>query len=207
MKTLFIPAKSKSKVNKLKLLEISKKLPEDIAIVYSIQYKDIADEIKNILSNKHKITKFAQVLGCFKLLIPKQTNAILLIADGKFHAVSLGLETKLPIYILNNNSFNQISKKEIETLEKKQKAAYIKYLNSKKIGILISTKPGQENLERAIKFRNRVKEKKSYLFLGDNIDLNEFENFPQIQSWVNTACPRLDMNAGMVNIRNIKFKD
>ena len=207
MKTLFIPAKSKSKVNKLRLLEISKKLPEDIAIVYSIQYKDIADEIKNILSNKHKITEFAQVLGCFKLLIPKQTNAILLIADGKFHAVSLGLETKLPIYILNNNSFNQISKKEIETLEKKQKAAYIKYLNSKKIGILISTKPGQENLERAIKFRNRVKEKKSYLFLGDNIDLNEFENFPQIQSWVNTACPRLDMNAGMVNIRNIKFKD
>jgi diphthamide biosynthesis enzyme Dph1/Dph2-like protein len=30
--------------------------------------------------------------------------------------------------------------------------------------------------------------KKVYVFEADNINVAEFENFPQIQIWVNTAC-------------------
>ena len=203
MKTLFIPTKSKSKINKSKVLEISKKHPKNIVIVYSIQYKEIAEEIKNILSNKHKITKFVQVLGCSKQGFPKNTRAILLISDGKFHAFSLGLEVGLPIYIFNDHNFGQVSEKEIQNLERKQKSSYLKFLNANKIGVLISTKPGQENLKKAIQFKKQQKEKRSYLFIGNEINSSEFENFPQIQSWVNTACPRLDMNASVVNLVKI----
>ena len=79
MKTLFISTRIKSSVNKSKILEVSKKLPENIAIVYSIQYKDIAIEVKSILLKNHKITKLMQVLGCSKLNFSRNTNAILLI--------------------------------------------------------------------------------------------------------------------------------
>jgi len=39
MKHLFIPAKVKTNVNNVKILEISKKLPKKIAIAYSINIK------------------------------------------------------------------------------------------------------------------------------------------------------------------------
>jgi len=91
----------------------------------------------------------------------------------------------------------------MQNLEKKQKASYVRFLNANKIGILISTKPGQENLKKALEFKKKQKLKKSYLFIANNIDGAEFENFPQIQSWVNTACPRLDMNSNVVNLDKI----
>ncbi|MBA7693514.1 hypothetical protein ES703_102100 [subsurface metagenome] len=204
METIFIPAKRKLSVNKKKIEEISKKLPENIAIAYSIQYKNIAFEVKKILSKDHQITKLVQVLGCSKLNFPKDTQAILLISSGRFHAVSLAIETNLPIYILERNKLRKISKNETEDYRKKQKASYLKFLNADKIGILISTKPGQENLRKALNFKNKLKDKKSYIFLADDININEFENFG-LDCWVNTACPRLDMDSNfIINIDKIK---
>jgi len=203
MKTIFIPAKIKSKVNKSKIISLSKKLPKKIAITYSIQYKDIAFEIKNILSKNHNITKLIQVLGCSKPIFPKNTQAILLISSGKFHAISLTIESGLPIYMLEHNKLRKISREDIESFKKKQKASYVKFLNADKIGILISTKPGQQNLKKALDFKKKLKEKKSYLFISNNMDTGEFENFG-LNCWVNTACPRLDMeNNSIINIDKI----
>ncbi|MBU0894380.1 MAG: 2-(3-amino-3-carboxypropyl)histidine synthase subunit [Nanoarchaeota archaeon] len=206
MKTIFIPAKVRSEVNKAKILEISKKLPKTISIAYSIQYQNIVFEIEKILSKNHEITKTMQVLGCSKPKLSKTTQAILLVGSGRFHAISLAQETKLPIYILEQNQLYKISKKDIETLEKKQKASFLKFLHANKIGILISTKPGQQNLKKALEVKNKIKNKKSYLFLGDNINSFEFENF-KIDSWINTSCPRLDMDSRIVNVSNLKKLD
>ena len=221
-RTIFIPTYSKSKVNKSKILEISKKLPENLAIAYSIQYKRVAEEIKEVLSKQHKITHFTQVLGCshplgrspplgcsqpnFSKIMPQ---AILLIGSGKFHAVSLTLETNLPIYILDNNNFQKISEKEIQNLKIQQKASYVKFLNAKEIGILISTKPNQQNLKKALEIKDGLKnqDKSSYLFIANDINTSEFENFPQIQSWINTACPRLDFDARIVNSKEFSLRD
>ena len=190
MKTLFIPVKSKTKVNSSKILEISSKLPKNIAIAYSVQYKEIAHEIKKILSNKHKITKITQVLGCSKPLFPKTTNAILIITDGKFHATSLSFETKLPVHILNSNRLEKISKKDIEILEKKQKASYVKYLSSKEI---------------ATQFKKNLKNKKSYLFISNNLEPQEFENF-NLNCFVNTSCPRMDLeDSRIINLNTLKI--
>jgi 2-(3-amino-3-carboxypropyl)histidine synthase len=197
MKTLFIPAKSKHKVNKIKIFEISKKLPKNLAITYSIQYKDIASEIKKILSKEHKITSFIQILGCSKPKFPKNTNALLLVSDGKFHAISLAFETKLPVYLLDHNKLEQISQEDLEIIEKRKKASYLKFLNADKIGILVSTKPGQQNLKKAMDFKKKTQNKKSYLFISNNIDTKEFENF-QLNCFVNTACPRLDMDSPII---------
>jgi 2-(3-amino-3-carboxypropyl)histidine synthase len=142
-------------------------------------------------------------LGCSKPKLPKNTKSILLISDGKFHAVSLAYETKIPVYLFSMGNLEKIEKKEIETLEKKQKGAYLKFLHAEKVGILISTKPGQENLKKAINLQKKIKNKSSYLFISNNIDTNEFENF-QIDSWVNTSCPRMDMNqSSIINIDKI----
>lgn len=202
MKPLFIPTKVKLHLDEEEIRFLLNELPENIAVAYSIQYEDVAKKIKEIL--KDKITKVIQVLGCTKPSFSKNTKAILLISDGKFHAVSLAQETKLPVYSLENNQLTKISKRDIEDLEKKQKAGYVKFLNATKVGILISTKSGQQNLKQALDFKRRLKNKSSYLFICNNVDTNEFQNFG-LSSWVNTACRRLDLeNASIVNIDKVK---
>lgn len=203
MKTLFIPAKIKLEINGEKISFL--KLPKYIAIAYSIQYEDLAFKVKKILSKNHKITKITQVLGCSKPSLPRETQVLILLSDGKFHAISLAIETKLPVYILEDNKIKEIPKEEIENFKRKQKAFYLKFLNSRKVGILISIKPGQENLKKALEFKKKLKNKKSYLFLGNEINSNEFENFPSIELWINTACPRLDMDINLININEIKI--
>ncbi len=203
MKILFIPAKSKAKVNSRRILELSKNLPKKIAIVYSIQFKDIALEVKEILSKTNNIVLFTQILGCSKPKI--NAEAILLIGSGKFHAVSLAYETNLPVFVLQKDSLEQISKSDLEIIEKKNKSAYLRYLNANKIGILVSTKPGQNQLKKAIDFKKKT-DKKSYLFLCNNINSNEFQNFG-IDSWVNTACSRLDMDSAIINIDKLNLSN
>ncbi|MCK5624691.1 diphthamide synthesis protein [Candidatus Pacearchaeota archaeon] len=203
VKTIFVPAKSKTSLNKFKIKEISKKLPKEIVIAYSIQYQKLAFEIKKVLTN-HNILKIVQVLGCSQPKFPKNTKAVLLIGSGRFHAISLAYETKLPIYILEKNQLTKISKKDIELYEKKNKASYLKFLNEDNVGLLISTKPGQENLQRALNLKKKLK-KNSYLFISNAIDISEFENFG-LDCWVNTACPRLDMDSSVINISRLLTK-
>lgn len=195
MKTLFIPAYSKTRIKDSEIRQFSKKLPLNLAMVYSVQYKQQAEQIKKILSAEHKITFLAQVLGCTAPKMPASAQAVLLLSDGKFHALSLAYETGLPIYIYNLCEFRRISEKEIETLKKHKKAAYLNFLNAKRIGILISTKPGQNRFQQAIALKNKLKkryrDKQIYLFTADNINLNELQNF-DISFWINTACPRID---------------
>jgi len=192
MKTLFIPAKSKNQLASLDNI-ILNRMPKEIALFYSIQFKTQAEELRKQLKNK-KITNFSQVLGCSKPELSKETKAILLVGSGRFHGISLAQETNLPVFILENNKLNEISPKEVDILKQKQKASLVRYLNSERVGILISTKPGQENLARAIKLKKSIKTKSSYLYIANEINTAEFDNFPQIDSWLNTACPRMDMN-------------
>jgi len=204
MKTLFIPAKAKAEVNEEKIKAL--KLPDNIAIAYSIQYKEIAEKIRKILSDRYKIIELVRVLGCSKIRFSKETRAILLISSGEFHAISLAHETKLPIYILYTDVFRKVSEEEIDAFEKRKKTSYLKFLNSEKVGILISLKPGQENLKKAIDIKNNLKDKKSYLFLSNEIDVGQFENFSEIGSWINTACPRLDMDSSVINSSDLEKK-
>lgn len=202
MKTLFIPALSKATLDQSKFIQFAKTLPKNIALTYSIQYLELSKEIKTLLSKSHKITLFTQVLGCSKPKFPKATEAIVLISNGKFHAISLAYESNLPTYLYDNGKFTKILESEIKSLKTNQKVSYLKFLYAQKVGILYSTKPGQLKLNKTIS--KKFKSKKIYKFISNNIDVSEFENFPDIDSWVNTSCPRMDMNyKSLINIGKI----
>ena len=203
MKTLFIPVKFKDKIKSSLINEISEKLPKKIAICYSVQFENQAKEIRNNLKEK-EITDFIQVLGCSNPRLKSNPEAILLIGEGKFHSVSLEYETKIPVFLVENNKLIKVSKEEVEKKEKLEKGAYLKFLNSKNVGVLITTKPGQSKLNRALELKNKLKNKKTYFFLGNELSVKEFENF-KIDSWINTACPRMDLeDSRIINMNKIK---
>ncbi|MFA5173729.1 MAG: diphthamide synthesis protein [Candidatus Pacearchaeota archaeon] len=201
MKTLFIEAKLKNLDIQLSKQEISR-LPREIVLAYSIQYKEIAYNIaKQLKHNNIKLNKITQVLGCSKL---KTHLPILLVGTGRFHATNLYLQSPI-IYVLEGNKIIQIPESEINKLKAKRKTAFIKFLSAESIGILVSTKPGQENLNKAIKLKQKlIKQGKStHIFVSNNIDTSQFENF-NINSWINTACPGLaNDNSNIINIDDL----
>lgn len=203
MKTLFIESKLKNLELNLPIGEI-KKLPKKLFLAYSIQYKDLAKSVRLLLeSNNIKIVKFQQVLGCSKI---NTKLPILLIGTGRFHAINLYLQAP-EVFVLEGSNIIKILDKEIEQLKIKRKTALMKFLNANKIGILVSTKPGQENMKQAIKLKEKLnkKGKDAYIFLSNNINITELENF-NIESWVNTACPGLALDSNkIVNVDEIKI--
>lgn len=203
MKTVFVSVKIKNEPNYSKIGKLIKEIPEKkLALCYSNQFIEVADKIYEKFSERFVYK--TQVLGCSNPKFPEEVEGILIIGQGKFHSVSLAYESELPTYILENNLIKKIEESEIEKMEKKEKGAYLGYLNAKKIGILVSTKPGQERLKKALEFKDQVKDKKVYIFASNNIDVSEFENF-DIDFWVNTACPRMDLvDAPLINLEKLE---
>jgi len=204
VKTLFIPAIRKNLDVELSKKEISK-LGKSVLLLYSIQYKELAKKVKGQLEGSGvKIKGFRQVLGCSKISNPKGIP-VLLVSTGDFHARNLYLQTP-QLYLLNNNKIIKVPKEEINKLEQKRKTALIKFLSADRIGILVSTKPGQNHLEKALRLKQKLiqKNKQPYIFISNNIDISQFENF-DIQSWINTACPGLIVdNSSIINYDEIK---
>jgi len=191
MKVLFIESIQKNLKFDIPNKELNK-LPRRIFLAYSIQYKELAKQIKKQLEkNKIKISKFQQVLGCSKI---STKLPLLFIGTGRFHAINLYLQSP-EIYLLENKKIIKIPSIQINKIKAKRRTALMKFLSAKNIGILVTTKPGQEQLKQTKKLKQKLlkKGKKVYIFLSNNIDINQFENF-NIQSWINTACPGLSID-------------
>jgi 2-(3-amino-3-carboxypropyl)histidine synthase len=59
--------------------------------------------------------------------------------------------------------------------------------------MLVSTKPGQNKLSEAVETKEKLekKGKKVFIFIFDELQIDSLINFPDIDSWINTACPRI----------------
>ena len=213
MKTIFIPAKYTGKVD---LSEIkADKLPKKIGIVTTVQFLDKINEIKNYLEKngkevfigKGKQKNLGQVLGCdvsSAIKIKNKVDAFLYIGSGEFHPIGVALNTNKDVFQFNpiTNIFSKLNDKEIENYKKIRKAKYVKFLHADNIGILVSTKPGQCSYKKALEIKKKLedKDKKCFIFVFDTLDANEMENFPFIDFWVNTACPRIADDEDKKNI-------
>ena len=174
--------------NKLAFEQAS--LPPELYLAYSIQYKPLALEVKKFLESKKILVKgFTQVLGCSDI---KTNLPILLVGSGKFHALNLALSNK-EVYIYNStmNQIETIQESELQAIKAKNQAKISKFLILDEIGLLVSTKPGQKQLARALLLKSKIEKayptKKIFLFISNNFNLSELENF-NIQLFINSAC-------------------
>lgn len=196
MKTTFVNVLYKREPNYDKLKGKIDEIPENkVALCYSNQFSEIAKKIKDIIS-KDVVTTI-QTLGCSNPKFPEETEAIVIIGQGKFHTVSLAYESGLPVYVIEGDSLWKVSDEEIEKMKNKERGAMLKYLHSDRVGILVTTKPGQRRIEKAVKFKKSLTGKKSYIFVANDLNVAEFENF-RLDCFVNTACPRMDLNEGSI---------
>jgi len=182
-----------------------------VSLAASVQYLDLILKIKKYLESKGKkvIIKQgsfhkAQVLGCQSFAFDSKADILLLLADGKFHAINNAVELSREIFIFNTKTIEKITKEEIEKIKARTKAKISKFLMNDKIGLIISSKPGQRyNNYIEIEKKLENKGKQVYLFEADNINPQELENFP-IEIWINTACPGLSSDSSKIlNLRDV----
>jgi len=205
MKIEYVNAESE-----LDVLEVVKlaKLPKKIGLVSTIQFLGQLEKVKSYLEGKgHNVFIGGQILGCnasSALKISSKVDAFLYIGSGDFHPLRVLIETGKKVIIANpiSGEVGELSDNEIKEIKKKVLGKYNKFLHAKKIGIIVSIKSGQYNLDKAIKLKERL-DKESYIFIGDEIRVNELEDFNDIDFWVNTACPRIE-SSNIISLEDLE---
>ncbi len=199
MKTLFIEARAED-------LDIPRdiifKLPDKIALAATVQFAANVENIKEkiektgrrvILYQGEKSRYPGQILGCDVEKIEEDVDAFFYIGDGLFHPKMLIIKNKKPVFAYDPfaEKFDRLDSADIDKMMKRKKGAYLKFMSSEQIGILISVKTGQYTPDARRKLEEKYSDKKFYAFVADTIDFSQLENFPFIECWVNTACPRI----------------
>ena len=109
------------------------------------------------------------------------------------------------VFVLNpfSGRISKLDKKQVEAYKKRKKTALMRFYKADNVGVLVSLKPGQKfgEVDKIIK---RYKDKRFYRFVFDTLDIKELDNFPFIDAWVSTACPRLDEDAVVLNVEELE---
>lgn len=204
MKVVFLQTRYAGKVD-LDKIELDK-LPKKLGLVTTTQFLGKIDEIKNYLKNNGKYVLIdegkqrnqGQLLGCdvgAATKIQDKIDAFLYIGSGEFHPLGVALNTKKEVFTFNpaTSAFSKLNENEIEKYKRSKKANYVKFLHADNIGIMVTIKPGQYSYNKAKEIKKKLEEKgkKCFIFVFDTLDANEINNFPFIDFWINTACPRI----------------
>jgi len=164
--------------------------------------KQLKERNCEVITTKAKRThKEGQILGCdayhdsYENPIIEQADELLYIGDGMFHPKALLLAGAQHVLIWDpvNEEVKEITQKDVEKQKKRKKANLMKYHQANTVGILVTTKPGQQYYKAGLQLKKTLEEegKKAYVFIDDTFDFSTIENYPFIDAWVNTACPRI----------------
>lgn len=214
MKTYFIHATAAEEITLTE--EALKQLPKKIGLVTNAQHIAKLPDIKKQLPNA---IMAGQVLGCRAdnaQKIAEQVDAFLFIGGGAFHPLFVALKTGKIVYCWNpaDKLLSTITQEQIEAHKKDQTRQLNIFYAAQNVGVLVSTKQGQSDnkinavstslkMKQPLLFQKRT-DKKYYLFTFDTLHLDELENFPFIDCWVNTACSRItDEKNNIVNADDI----
>jgi len=189
---LYFPWKMDVKIDEIDFSFIKEKR---IGIISSVQYLDSLQDIAEILEKGGKqVIVGGQILGCWTANADKikdQVDAFLFVGTGQFHPLALHDKKAY---------FMDLEKKKITLVdtslhEKKKYGIILKARDAKTFAILISSKQGQFDLEKAkdVKKVLERKHKKAYLLIMDDITDEKLLGI-RADAFINTACPRISDN-------------
>ena len=208
--TIYIEAKAtvnvKDAVEKaLPLLEHWKR----IGLTTTIQHVDALPEVRNWLLKSGKIvaigdaghTRFAgQVTGCNysnATSISTDVEAFLFIGGGRFHAVGVALATGKPTVVADPYEKRAYPvDKEVQGMLKQRWASISEAREAKEYGILLGLKVGQKRFDDALMIKEMLEKggKKATLLALKEVTPEALMQFPTVEAFVNTACPRISLD-------------
>lgn len=207
-----------------------------IGVFSSIQFvphmQDIMEQLQEkfpdknfITSNPSRANNKYQVLGCnvygenFNFGKDNEGNLInpecyLYVGDGIFHPQAMVLaqkesDTLSPVLRFNpkNDAIKIFTENDIKGVLQKYRAGLLKFLDSENIGVYVTTKVGQQQYEFSKKIKEKFPKKNFYFFASETLNIQGLEDFPFVDLWINTACPRiaLEDSSELETISKIKM--
>jgi 2-(3-amino-3-carboxypropyl)histidine synthase len=214
--TVYVEARATLNIN----TAVEKALPmlekwHKIGLATTVQHVQTLDEVREtlILAGKtvaigdtRRLSYPGQVIGCDysnAISIAKDVEAFLFVGGGLFHALGVALSTSKPTIVVDpydNTAFSV--DKEAEKIFKQRWASIEEARKGKNFAVLVGLKPGQKRLEEALQIKQKLEEngKTAYLFAVKDITPEVLMEFPTIDAFVNTACPRISLDDA------VKFK-
>ncbi len=180
-----------------------------IGLATTVQHVQMLDSVREILVRMGKTIEVGdaqqlpypgQVVGCnFSNVksIAKDVEAFLFLGGGKFHALGVALATGKPTIIADPYSGTAYAlDAEVQKILKQRYASIGEASRAKSLGVLVSLKPGQKHLDEALKVKATAEKmgKSCYLFAVREIQPDVLVEFPTVDAYVNTACPRISMD-------------
>jgi 2-(3-amino-3-carboxypropyl)histidine synthase len=176
-------------------------------VQHTHQIKEIAEKLKEkgvtvfIGEGAGKTPLPAQILGCSymtAIAIRDKVDAYLYIGGGRFHPTGIVMSTGKPVIVANpyNGQVSEITEDDLMDVAKRRVAAITVAKNSQRFGILVSSKPGQNNLEKAVELQRSLKNqgKEAVIIYMDEIRPEHVNNYTEPEILINTACPRISID-------------
>ncbi len=174
-------------------------------LVASVQFLPHLGLVKKVLEKrgvKTVVGKAAgmergQVLGCNTVAaesVSERVECFVYVGDGRFHPLGVAAKTGKKVFMLDplRKTVKEIMEKEIQRLERAHLARIEIAKQAKTFGLLVSTKPGQEKLEKALLLKELAeKNGKKAIIIASGELREEFVLGMEIDCFVNTACPRI----------------
>src|SRR3989338_121664 len=234
MNVLFLeaPYSGEIKLCEAILTYFKKKKYTKVALYASVQFCNNLDTVHTqlkdanitvITSKPDRAHVQSQLLGCDNYhsslnLAEKELqeiDAYLYVGDGKFHPLALVYAQKDSTVMKEIICNDPMSKKmtimnidDIKVKLRRYRGALLKFFSAKTVGVIITVKPGQEHLRPSFFLEKKFPEKKFYYFIDDTVSFNQLENFPFVEVWINTACPRIGFDdqeqfrKGVINLND-----
>ena len=181
-----------------------------VGLATSVQHLQTLNQAREILTRAGKTVIVGdtgqmgypgQVSGCNYSnvkSIANEVEAFLFVGGGMFHALGIALSTSKPTIIADpyDNRAYQISA-EAKKILKQRFASIQEAKNAKRFGIFVGLKPGQKHLDNAMRMKGLAEKtgKTAYLLASREITPETLLEFPSIDAYINTACPRVSLEA------------
>jgi 2-(3-amino-3-carboxypropyl)histidine synthase len=180
-----------------------------IGLVTTVQHLQSLDMVRELLTNAGKTVMIGnsgrliyagQVIGCDfsnAKAISNYVDAFLFVGGGKFHSLGVALATGKPTFVADPYSGAAYSvSKEVKRIIKQRFASIEEARNAKILGVFVSLKPGQMHLHKALRIKDSAEKlgKSTYLFAVREITPEVLAEFPTVEAYVNTACPRISLD-------------
>lgn len=179
---------------------------DSVGLVTTVQHIHEISKAKDVLLKESKqvvigdagqLRYAGQVMGCDYSnvkAVTDQVDVFLFVGGGKFHAIGISLITSKPTMVADPYEKRAFSVEgEAEKTRRQRMANVSEAKKAQNFGILISLKLGQMRLQRAIELKGKLqnKGKNAVVFALKEITPEALMQFPTIDAYVNTACPRI----------------
>jgi 2-(3-amino-3-carboxypropyl)histidine synthase len=180
-----------------------------IGLVTTVQHVQTLDAVRETLVRAGKTVVVGdagrlgypgQVVGCDysnAQSVARNVEAFLFIGGGVFHALGVALSTMKPTIVADPYEGRAFSVgKEADRVVKQRWACIEEAGEAKDFGVLVGLKPGQKRLELALQIKQKlaVRGKDAYLFAVHEMTPEMLLEFPTVDAYVNTACPRISFD-------------